>query len=211
MHQPLLRFSTRLDLRFQVLEHQVLTTNFFAIAFAAEFRPVPLVLRFGGLFLGPIRIAKQRRHQLLRRSRVPIDRVHTADARHLFLVRLLALGAMSAGRLLLDGSHHRNAFVIFGDDQQRALFFQVDRPLAVAKHRCRLRHLLIGAFQRVHRLWQPKDRLNHLTHLPERLLDTQQLIPFLQQIRHLAGRQLQTLIGRGELDLRLRILRIDPA
>src|SRR5207245_4885912 len=106
MHRPLLRLATPVDFRLQMPEHQVLAANLLAIKLATEFRPVTLVLSLGRLLPGPVRITKQRRHQLLRRTLVPIHRVHAADARHLLLVRLLAFGSMSAGWFVFDGPYH---------------------------------------------------------------------------------------------------------
>ena len=53
-------------------------------------------------------------------------------------------------------------------------------------------------------------RFHHLTHLAKGVLDAEQLIPFLQQIRHRTSRQLQPLIGRHELEAHSFSLGIDP-
>ena len=142
---------------------------------------------------------------------MPIHGVDATDARHLFLVRLFTFLAMSAGWLFLDGSHHRNAFVVFGDNQQFTLLASIHRPLFLAKHRRRRGHLLIGSFQRIHRLRDAQDRFDHVAHPAKRLIDAQELIPLLKQIRHVAGRQLQAADrGRQELEGSAFALGIDP-
>ncbi len=212
MDQHLPRLAPLLHLVAQVLEHLILAANDLALDRTCQFRPVTLLARRRRrLSLGSVGVAEQGLHQFFGGAHVAIDRIDRPDARHLFLVGLLALLAVRPHRLLCDGPDHGDALVVFRDHQQRAFLGLLNRRLLRAEGGGRFGHLLIGVFQGVHRLLQPQDGTEGIAGLAEGVLDAQQLVPLLEQIRQLTLGQLQTLIGGGQFDLLAFPTGVDPA
>ena len=108
---------------------------------------------------------------------------------------------MAARRDRFDRLNHWYTLVVLGDDQQRSLGSWIRCGLRLTKRWSSLGHLTIAAFQCVHRRTKAQHDFQGVSHQAECLFHSQQLVPLLQQVRQLAFRQLQPLIGRRQLDL----------
>ena len=160
--QLLPRLAAQREVVPQMLENFGLSADFRPRDLAREAGPVAFVLRFRRRELWPIRVAEQRRHQFLRRADVRIHRVHAAHTGHPLLVFLLAFGEMRSRRRSVHRPHHRDAFVVFGDDQKLPFRVGFGSRLLLAKCRGRFGHLPRAMFQGIHRLLDPQNAVERV-------------------------------------------------